>query len=196
MATQLNGDERAMRVAAMLLLSLPGTPFIYYGEEIGLPGDKLDEMIRTPMPWSGDACRGFTTGVPWEPLQTGWQSTNVAAQLDQPGSLLDTYRTWIGLRTRYPALATGSFTTVDVENPALRVFLRELDGARVLGAINLGTGPIAPMPVTVDGLDAPGAVVDVARRADSTPAPVTAGAVGLPGVQPGAGTVLHLPDAT
>ena len=71
--SDLRGERRTRRkVAADLLLTQPGVPFIYYGEEIGMSGVKPDERIRTPMQWdSTDATGGFTTGTPWEPLQNG-----------------------------------------------------------------------------------------------------------------------------
>ncbi len=68
-ATQLDGDDADLKVAATLLLTLPGTPFLYYGEEIGMPGTKPDERIRTPMQWLPAPGAGFTTGTPWQPFQ-------------------------------------------------------------------------------------------------------------------------------
>ena len=80
------------RLAASLLLTLPGLPFIYYGEEIGMTGDKPDERLRTPMQWSRAPSAGFTRGTPWEPLQPDLLTANVEAQDADPASLLNLYR--------------------------------------------------------------------------------------------------------
>ena len=78
--TELNGDARRARLAATLLLTMPGIPFVYYGEEIGMTGAKPDPRLRTPMHWNRQASMGFTTGLPWEPLQPDSLSANVEAQ--------------------------------------------------------------------------------------------------------------------
>ena len=109
--TALNGNVDKAKVAAALLLTAPGTPFIYYGEEIGMTGAKPDEMIRTPMQWSAAANAGFTTGTPWELLNPDYaRGVNVAAQIEDPISLLSYYRTLIQLRNSHPALQTGGVT--------------------------------------------------------------------------------------
>ncbi|MBK8026237.1 MAG: alpha-amylase [Chloroflexi bacterium] len=93
-----NHMERAI-AAARLLLTSPGVPFMYYGEEIGMNGRKPDERIRTPMQWEADAATGgFTTGTPWQPLQEDADEVNVATQADDPASLLSAYRDLIRLR--------------------------------------------------------------------------------------------------
>ncbi|MEZ4519401.1 MAG: alpha-amylase family glycosyl hydrolase, partial [Chloroflexota bacterium] len=97
---QLRGDEAAAKVAAGLVLTSPGVPFIYYGEEIGMSGVKPDEQIRTPMQWGINEAGGpaFTSGEPWEPLQANWATRTVESQVADPASLLSTYRTLIHLR--------------------------------------------------------------------------------------------------
>jgi len=84
--TALGGDIARAKLAATLLLTLPGLPFVYYGEEIGMSGDKPDERLRTPMQWSGSANAGFTRGTPWESLQADWATTSVERQDRDPGS--------------------------------------------------------------------------------------------------------------
>ena len=146
-ATQLGSNGEQMRVAAMMLLSLPGTPFVYYGEEIGMSGDKPDELIRTPMQWSGEPNGGFSTERPWEPLQRDWTTVNVASQDGVEGSLLETYRQWIRLRSEHPALARGSFTTLETESRAVLAFARQLDGETVIVAINTGEEAVTNLAV-------------------------------------------------
>nr|MBA2247522.1 alpha-glucosidase C-terminal domain-containing protein [Chloroflexia bacterium] len=148
-ATQLEGAEDRMRVAAMLMLSLPGTPYIYYGEEIGMSGDKPDELIRTPMQWSGEPNGGFSTGTPWEPLQPDWSTVNVAAQEGVEGSLLETYRRWIGLRADHAALSRGSFTALVTESRSVLAFARQVDGETVVVVINTGEDAVSDLAVTL-----------------------------------------------
>src|SRR5438552_7470693 len=85
------------RVAASAMLMLPGMPFVYYGEEIGMVGPKPDELIRTPMQWSSARNGGFTTGTPRESLQADWKAKNVAAQDSTTRPLLNHYRKLIQL---------------------------------------------------------------------------------------------------
>src|SRR4029453_17385752 len=90
--SQFGGDRSKMKSAAVIYLTGPGVPFIYYGEEIGMTGRKPDEYIRTPMQWSGEANAGFTTGTPWITTTVDSQ-VNVAAEEKDPNSLLSLYRT-------------------------------------------------------------------------------------------------------
>lgn len=110
---QLGGDERRYRLAAAGYLLQPGTPFVYYGEEIGQAGVlglRGDVPLRGPMSWTGDTrTAGFTTGAPFRPLAPNVASHNVAAQQRDPRSLFNFYKTLIGLRNTRPSLAHGSF---------------------------------------------------------------------------------------
>jgi glycosidase len=113
-ASELGEDTARMKLAAGMLMTLPGVPFIYYGEEIGQVGAKPDEMIRNPMPWTGGLHGGFTGAVrPWEPLQPGHERRNVAAQDADPGSLLSHYRRLVRLRQSEPALGRGGVRNLD-----------------------------------------------------------------------------------
>ncbi|MBX0329378.1 alpha-amylase [Oscillochloris sp. ZM17-4] len=131
------------KLAALGLLTLPGLPFVYYGEEIGMLGVKPDERIRTPMQWAGDGAGfGFTTGAPWEAPQSDAATKNVAAQTDDPGSLLNAYRALINLHTGTPALATGDFTPLDVQG-GVAAFIRQQGDSRALVLINFDSAPVA-----------------------------------------------------
>ena len=135
--TALGGDVRAARLSAELLLTLPGLPFVYYGEELGMTGDKPDERLRTPMHWTRGHAAGFTTGAAWEPLQPDSATANVAVQNADQGSLLNLYRRLIHLRASNRALAVGDFLPLESSDPAVAAFLRR-DGARaVLVVANL-----------------------------------------------------------
>lgn len=147
-ASVLKQDPDKLRVAAILLLTLPGTPFIYYGEEVGLPGEKPDPNIRTPMQWSGEEGGGFTTGTPYTAMQPGWETLNVAEQNGDPGSLLTTYRSWGQLRESSAALQQGTFVPLETDNPQVFAFLRVHDNETMLVVINLGSAQSDPVVLT------------------------------------------------
>lgn len=124
-ATMLFKDVEGQKLAATALLTMPGVPFIYYGEEIGMTGNKPDELIRTPMQWSGEANAGFTSGRPWQPANRGFEQLNVAAQDADPNSLLSHYRRLIHLRNDHPALLRGAFIPVESSCDSTLAFLRQ-----------------------------------------------------------------------
>ena len=133
----VDGDEGAARVAASLLLTSPGVPFLYYGEEIGMRGEKPDEDIRRPMQWSGEeASAGFTTGVPWRPPHEDYLERNVAAQAGDPDSLLNHYRALIALRNENEALRSGNWTLIENRPSKLYAALRASDSQVLLVLIN------------------------------------------------------------
>ena len=138
---QFGGDEKSYRVAAATLLTLPGTPFLYYGEEIGLaqaePVQQDDQALRGPMSWSAEAQAGFTAaGKPFRPLVVNWKTHNVEAEQRDPASLLNLYRRLIALRTAEPALSVGSFTPISAKDDPVLAFTREHEGSKLLVLIN------------------------------------------------------------
>jgi glycosidase len=137
--SQLMRDPQKARLAAMLLLTLPGVPFLYYGEEIGMQGIKPDEQIRTPMQWSTEANAGFTIGQPWMAVNEDYQQgISVQEQNLQPSSNLYLYRQLIMLRNAHPALRVGSYIPVQVSNTALLAFVRADQDQSLLVLVNLG----------------------------------------------------------
>ncbi len=140
--TVLGGDVARERIAATLLLTLPGLPFVYYGEEIGMTGDKPDPRLRTPMPWTAGPGVGFTTGTPWEAPQPDAARTNVAAQDRDPASLLNLYRRLIHLRRANPALGEGRLVPLDASDPHLVAYLRQSAEESVLVIANLGDAAV------------------------------------------------------
>jgi alpha-amylase len=139
----LTGDRDKARLAATLLFTLPGVPFVYYGEEIGMTGSKPDEMIRSPMQWSASEGAGFTAGTPWEPINAGYEATNVATEAVDPASLLTYYRALVALRRAHPALAGGDYAALQSADRAVYAFLRQGGGEQVLVVLNLGARPAA-----------------------------------------------------
>ena len=140
--TELRGDVARARLAAALQLTLPGIPFVYYGEEIGMTGDKPDPRLRTPMHWTRGPSAGFTRGIPWEPLQPDSLTANVEAQDADPGSLLNHYRWLVHLRTLHPALGGGDFVPLAATDGAVAAYLRRDGDSVALVVANLGAAPL------------------------------------------------------
>jgi len=152
------GPDQA-RVAAMLLLTLRGTPTMYYGDEIGMrqvaiaPDQVRDPFeknvpgigvgrdgCRTPMQWDGSANAGFSAAEPWLPLADDFAQFNVAALSSDPRSILSLYRALLALRKRLPQLSRGSYQPLAADGDLL-LYRRHCDGESVLIALNLGAAP-------------------------------------------------------
>jgi alpha-amylase len=125
------GDINKARVAAFVYLTGPGVPFMYYGEEIGMQGNKPDELLRTPMQWTTEPGGGFTSGTPWQPLNADFTTVNVTLQDQDPDSLLNLYRTLVHLRNQHPALRTGAYLPFTSNCQQLYPILR-VDGDQAL----------------------------------------------------------------
>jgi alpha-glucosidase len=157
-ASGLVTDARA-KVAATMLLTLRGTPFLYYGEEIGMHDGKIprDEIVdppgrkywpfdrgrdgcRTPMLWNAASNAGFSTVKPWLRVNPDYATRNVEAERHDPQSLLNYYRALIALRRESPALRCGTFRAL---NRPIDVFVyeRESNGQRLLIALNFFARP-------------------------------------------------------
>ncbi|HEU5315640.1 MAG TPA: alpha-amylase family glycosyl hydrolase, partial [Chloroflexota bacterium] len=152
-ASRVGADQA--RVAQMLLLTLRGTPTMYYGDEIGMadvpvphqraldpvekrvPGHGRDPA-RTPMQWSADRYAGFSAHRPWLPLARDYAAVNVAAQRRDPRSLLSLVRRLLQLRRATPALALGDIATLESGHDDVLAYARTCGGQRVLVALNFG----------------------------------------------------------
>ena len=142
-ATRYGGEH--MRLAAMMLLTLRGTPFLYYGEEIGmrdvpvLPFQMRDpdgrDPCRTPMQWDAGPAAGFTAGEPWLPV--GRMEQNVAAERADPASLLNLYRALLRLRGECRPLREGSYQGLEAGD-AVFAFERRAGEDRVFVVLNFG----------------------------------------------------------
>jgi alpha-glucosidase len=181
------GDARA-KVAAAMLLTLRGTPFLYYGEEIAMrdlsipnaeafdpPARRASllspwwnrDQARGPMPWNGNPGGGFTTGRPWLPLAPDFASRNVEAQAADPDSVLAFYRRLLRLRRDSPALQRGSQALVATGDNDVLSYVRRSDGASALVALNFASRPVT--------LDLPGLEADRSWRVALSSHPRTAG---------------------
>ncbi len=141
--SQLGGDVNKAKLAAFFLLTSPGTPFIYYGEEIGMQGKKPDENIRLPMQWTSGENAGFTTGRPWRAPASDFSSVNVDTQTGAPDSLLEHYRALIQLRNNYSTLQTGDLIPLKSNKPAVYSALRTDENGTFLILANLSDKAIS-----------------------------------------------------
>ena len=141
---QVGGEVAAYKVAAAGYLLQPGTPYIYYGEEVGMGGVKHlegDLPLRSPMSWTGDPARaGFTTGTPFRPIAPNVVNHNARAQAADPQSILAFYKAMIGLRNTHPSIARGRFEHGFADGLVLG-FQRALGAERTLVLIHYGTEP-------------------------------------------------------
>jgi len=151
LAPLVDNDRNQIELFTSLLLSLPGSPVLYYGDEIGM-GDNVwlgdRNTVRTPMQWSADRNAGFSAADPaalYLPVNMGpvygYQAVNVERQLGQPASLLQWTRRMIEVRKRHPALAHGSFHDLGGNNPAMLAFLRAYEEDVILCVHNLSRHP-------------------------------------------------------
>jgi alpha-glucosidase len=154
------GPEQA-RVAAMLLLTLRGTPTLYYGDEIGMhqvaiaPDDVRDPFeknvpgigvgrdgCRTPMQWDATRYAGFSTSRPWLPLAADFAHENVANLAADSISILSLYQALIALRRKLPQLLSGAYEPVAAQGEIL-LYRRSSDEGAVIVALNLGAEPVS-----------------------------------------------------
>ena len=152
LATRLGPDNA--RLAALLILTLRGTPFIYYGDELGMadihisPGEERDpwgenvsylsrDGARSPMQWSAEENAGFSTADPWLPVAPDYKSRNVDVELDDPSSMLNLHRRILSERKQSSALRIGSYLTHPSSTEEVLVYRRESDGDTKTVALNL-----------------------------------------------------------
>ena len=178
---QVKGNIAQYKLAAASYLLLPGTPFIYYGEEIGLAGLRGmegDAPIRGPMSWTADVPgAGFTTGAPFRAIAPNVKQQNAAAQVADPTSIHAFYKRMLKLRNAYSSLASGSYGASFVYAKTLS-FQRTLGTETTLVVINYAT---QPMRVKVPALPARAVLTAAGTQsaADNATTPVRANAKGI-----------------
>ncbi len=138
-----NYNVNEARLAAGILLTLPGIPFLYYGEETGMTGTKPDEHIRRPMQWSDTVNAGFTSGIPWEPVDSAYVNYNVKKMMADSSSLWNDYRRLIHLRISNEALRRGGYTEIGTSNNAVMAYLRTSPKESILVIHNFGSIPLS-----------------------------------------------------
>ncbi|WP_273412260.1 maltose alpha-D-glucosyltransferase [Corynebacterium appendicis] len=157
LAPLLGGHRDRLELAHALLLSLPGSPFLYYGDEIGM-GDNIwlpdRDGVRTPMQWNADRNGGFSRTDP-ERLYLpairndtyGYQAVNVESQMGRENSLLHWVRERVHIRKQYKAFGRGDYQEVEHSNPRVLAFIREYDGEKILCVNNMSS---LPQPVEMN----------------------------------------------
>jgi alpha-amylase len=153
---ELGGSIPKAKLAAAIQFALPGVPFVYYGEELGISATKPDPCLRAPMHWDDGKHSGFSEATPWQPLGADAATANVAAQTGKPDSLLSWYRDLIRFRQREPELVESKLVVLKNSNPKVFAFTR----GSILAIFNLSDEPIADL-----GLDQ-ATSMDVNQRAD------------------------------
>ena len=166
---QFAGDEARYKLAAATYLLLPGTPFIYYGEEIGMAGvPELagDLPLRSPMSWTAQG--GFSSAVrPFRPVAPNVATHNASDAQTQPGSLLNFYKAMLRLRNTLPSIARGHYLAAQADGSALS-FQRRWQGERTLVVLNYGD---LPRDWSVAGLP-PGRRLERLHPSTAEPGPV------------------------
>ncbi len=157
LAPLLDYNRALIELVNSLLLTMPGSPIIYYGDEIGM-GDNIflgdRNGVRTPMQWTGDRNAGFSRADParlfappiMDPL-FGYQAINVEAQERSPSSLLNWMRRMLALRRQYPTFGRGTFEPLATSNRRVLVYLREDSQQQILVVANMAR---TVQPVHVD----------------------------------------------
>jgi len=137
--SNFGGDIHKAKMAASILLTLPGTPYIYYGEEIGMLGKKPDPNIREPFLWSDTGSDSLRTG--WiEPEFTSDNTVKpLSQQMENSGSLFNHYKKWIQFRNSNEILTKGGIELFDNQNKNLLTFTRNLDGEKLQIVHNLSS---------------------------------------------------------
>ncbi len=147
LAPLVDNNRRRIELLNSLLFSFPGTPIIYYGDEIGM-GDNIylgdRNSVRTPMQWNGDRNAGFSTATParlYSPVIMdpvwGYEAINVESQQGDPSSLLNWMRNMVALRKLFRVFGRGSIEFLDPPNRKVLAYLRQFEGEQVLCVANL-----------------------------------------------------------
>jgi alpha-glucosidase len=181
-----NGPARA-RVGAMMVLTLRGTPFVYYGEELGMadaqiPPDRVVDVDgrdpeRTPMQWDGTPGAGFSgpgAAAPWLPIGASAERVNVAVEREDPASMLSLYRRLIWYRKGSAALRWGGYASLADAPESLYAFVREAPEERLLVVLNFGGASVKWPPELPDRRPGggEGATVELSTDPDRRPGPI------------------------
>ena len=176
---QLGADkEQRAKLAAGILLTAPGIPVLYYGEEIGMSGTKPDELIRTPMQWDNTDGSGFTSGKPWQAVNADFPFVNVASQTGDKDSLLEYYRSFIQLRNEHSALRVGKTYVAESNSNKILSYLRASSDETLLVLINIDDVPVSGYTLELSLGPLSGSYQSASLLGASVISPLTANAKG------------------
>lgn len=147
---KLGSNTSKAKVAADLLLTLPGIPFIYYGEEIGMTGVKPDENIRKPLQWNGNAQAGFTTGTPWRAVNADYTTKNIQSQQLDVSSLWHNYRKLIAIRNNQNALRKGTYKAITASAANTFAFLRQYENENIIVVSNTSSSMASGVQISLE----------------------------------------------
>ncbi len=154
-------NDQIAKLMATMLLTLRGTPILYYGEELGMenrdpqtveevydpigkigwPKEKGRDGERTPMQWTADANAGFSQAKPWLPVTAKYKTHNVAAETKDPDSILSYYKKLIQIRRTNPAMRNGAYTPLNATDKNVLAYLRTKDASNVVVVLNMSNAP-------------------------------------------------------
>lgn len=141
---QIGSNTEKMKLAASIYLTLPGIPFLYYGEEVSMIGTGAHENIRRPMQWSDAIYAGFSTTSPWNNVGANYITNNVAVMESNPNSLLNHYKKLIHIRNQQAALRKGYYLNITSAESKVLSFARIHENNGVIVVSNLGTQTTNP----------------------------------------------------
>lgn len=127
--SQLLNNINKSKLAPAVLLTLPGVPFLYYGEEIGMISGNDDPSKRTPMQWTGGTNAGFSTGTPWKSISPSYINFNVESMNSDSSSLLNWYKDLIRIRQKNSALTKGKYYYLNSPNQSIYAFARNVSSS-------------------------------------------------------------------
>lgn len=133
----LGNEVNKNKTAAAIYLTLPGIPFVYYGEELGISGSGVDENKRTPMQWNTSANAGFSSALPWRSVNSNYATNNVTSEQNDPSSLLNFYKKLINTRNNEIALRRGTYKRITCSNNAIVSFIRQQEDQTIAIVVNL-----------------------------------------------------------
>jgi glycosidase len=146
--SEMAGDLNHAKMAASLLLTMPGNPFVYYGEEIGMEGKKPDERIREPIIWASDRSSDGQTS--WEADESNANTRSVEEQLGDPNSLLNHYKKLIAWRNEEPVLGDGGIASFETKDEGILAYAR-IGGETQLLVVNNLTGEAKSVDLNANG---------------------------------------------
>ncbi|UYZ64004.1 alpha-amylase family glycosyl hydrolase [Hymenobacter weizhouensis] len=147
-----NNQDAKAKLAAAWLLTAPGVPFVYYGEEVGINSGSA----RSPMQWNTSANAGFTTGSPWIALGSDYSTYNVQSQQGVAGSFLSLYKQLIAVRKAEASLRRGGYKTVNTSSNGVYAFLRTYGSEVTVVVLNLAAAAQNNVALSVSGTGIPG----------------------------------------